>query len=515
MRRRALQALELTSLILIILVVSPVTMASSEWKKTIQGEEMDVLTPSSVVQTMDGGYIMAVSATLRRVDDVGFEGHISTSYELQILKTDANGVVQWKKSYQTVDDPNHETPSINAYAEHYSIVQTFDQGYVIAGGTSSFWLIKIDSLGTVLWTKTYLLAESSGNGALNSMIQTNDGGFALAGSVYTYDGGQDYWLIKTSSQGVAQWNHTYNSGSYTDSGGYSNPRDDVATCVIQTSDGGYALAGSASLFSSSTSSLTYSTWVVKTDSKGNQIWNKGYDLLNLNGFKTTIIQTNDGGYAIAGTQNNDFCLFKITSSNQFEWSKIYGDQNADNPCGLVQLEDGGYAIAGTWTPQSTTYTTSTMGLIRTDSSGATSWIKIYSAKEDSTSNTYSLDQAYSMIRTNDGAYAMVGSTLFGSETHQDIFLVKTETLEQTPQVTPIPTPATLEPSTTSDTGQTSTTSDTPQPEQTHAPTSTNNSSTSVDDTANDSVQDGLWIILVVALIAAISVGVFVLLRRSR
>ena len=131
--------------------------------------------------------------------------------------------------------------------------------------------------------------------------------------------------------------------------------------------GGYVLAGSASLFSSSTSSLTYSSWVVKTDSNGNQIWNKGYDLMNLNGYKISIIQTNDGGYALAGTQNDDFCLFKIKSSSQFEWSKIYGDQYADTPCALVQLEDSGYALAGTWTPTSTTTTRNTMGLLRTDS----------------------------------------------------------------------------------------------------------------------------------------------------
>ena len=84
---------------------------------------MDFLTPTSAVQTLDGGYIIASSATLRRVDNVGYEGHFTTSYELQILKTDSNGAVQWKNSYPTVDDPNHQTPSINTYAEHYSIVQ--------------------------------------------------------------------------------------------------------------------------------------------------------------------------------------------------------------------------------------------------------------------------------------------------------------------------------------------------------------------------------------------------------
>ncbi len=477
---------------------------------------MDSLTPSSVVQTLDGGYITAISAMLRRVDNVGYEGHVETSYELQILKTDSSGAVQWKKSYPTVDDPNHETPSINTYGDHYSIVQTYDQGYVIAGGYSQFWLFKINSQGSILWSKTYTLDEPLGNCMLNSMIQTNDGGFALAGSIYTHEGNQDFWLVKTNSQGAAQWNQSYNSGSYTDSGGFVNPRDDDATCIIQTSDGGYAIVGSASLFSSSTSSITYSSWVVKTDSKGNQIWNKGYDLMNLNGYKISIIQTNDGGYAIAGTQNEDFCLFKIKSTNQFEWSKIYGDQESDNPCSLVQLEDGGYALAGTWTPTSTAVTRNTMGLLRTDSSGTITWTKTYSAKEDPESATYSIDQTCCMIRTNDGAYALVGSTLFGGETHQDVFLVKTETLEQTLQTTPIPTPATQESSTSESNGQTvQPPSSSILPEQTQAPSSSNNANNSEGNIIESLNQNGTLIIITVVLIVVISVVALTLTRMKR
>ncbi len=508
-------ALGLTVVLLAILLVSPASMASSGWKRTYQGEEMDSLTPTSVVQTLDGGYITAISATLRRVDNVGYEGHFATSYELQILKTDPNGAVQWKKSYPTVDDPNHETPSINTYGEHYSIVQTYDQGYVIAGGYSQFWLFKINSQGSILWSKTYALDEPLGNCLLNSMIQTNDGGFALAGSIYTQEGNQDFWLVKTNSQGAAQWNQTYNSGSYTDSGGYVNPRDDEATDIIQTSDGGYALVGSASLFSSSTSSITSSSWVVKTDSKGNQIWNKGYDLMNLNGYKISIIQTNEGGYAIAGTQNDDFCLFKIKSSNQLEWSKIYGDQYTDTPCALVQLEDGGYALAGTWTPNSTTSSRNTMSLLRTDSSGTVSWTNIYSAKEDPASYTYSNDQACALIGTNDGAYALVGSTLFGSETHQDIFFVKTETLEQTPQTTPIPTPAASETSTTDNGGQTAQPSSNPtQGGQTLAPSNTDNDGTAEGNTEGISLDNPL-IIIAVVLIVVVSVAVLALVKFKR
>lgn len=436
-----LQAFSLVSFVLVISLVTQLTLALAGWARTYQGIDMDLLTPKSIVQTLDGGYATAIYGYLRRENPTG--GPFTYSYELQILKTDSNGGVQWKRSYPTVEDPNHVTPTIYTDSEHYTIVQTADQGYVVAGG--AFWLFKVNPQGSVLWSKTYQLNdESSGSGQFCSMIQTSDGGFALTGSADTFDGGRDFWLIKTNSVGVAQWNHTYNSGTYTDSAGYVTPREDIAKSVVQTSDGGYALVGSASLFRASTSSLVYSSWVVKTDTQGKQLWNKGYDLLNEQGYEYIIIQTSDGGYAVTGTQNGDFCLFKTSSTSQLQWSKIYGDPQTDNPCSLVQLEDGGYAIAGTWTPNSTIALISTMGLLRTDSSGQPLWTKSYRAKENAT--TFSTDQARAMIRTSDGSYAIVGNTQFENEYHQDVFFVKTETLERPLQITPLPTPGTSDPS---------------------------------------------------------------------
>jgi hypothetical protein len=128
---------------------------------------------------------------------------------------------------------------------------------------------------------------------------------------------------------------------------------------------------------------------------------------------------------------------KIDSTSQLQWSKTYGDKGTDTPCGLVQLSDGGFAMAGTWTTINKTATVSTMGLLRLDSSGQTSWIKTYNAKQNAT--TISYDLANAMVRTSDGSYVIEGSTLFGGEYHQDVFFVKTETFEQPLQPTATPT----------------------------------------------------------------------------
>jgi hypothetical protein len=443
-----LQAFIVVTCLTAILLILPTTIASTGWTRTYQGEPLDILTPASLVQASDGGFATAIFAYARRIDNIGFQGHFTESYELQIIKTTSNGEVQWRQNFTKIDDPNHETPSLLVYSKPHIIVQTSDQGYAIASsGTDNFWIFKIDSQGKILWTKAYAHDdENPSSSSLYSMIQTNDGGFALAGSTETSQGGNDFWLLKTDSRGKAQWNQTYNSGTYKDSWGNENPRQDEAKNVIQTRDGGYALAGSASLYRASTSSVVYASWMVKTDAQGKHVWNKGYDSPNDPGREYCIIQTTDDGYAITGTQNDDFYLMKIDATSQMQWGKTYGDTGTDMPCALVQLTDGGYAIAGTWTKINTTATVSTTGLLRLDSSGQTIWTKTYNAKQNATN--ISRDQANSMIRTSDGSYAITGSTTFGNEYHQDVFLVKTETLEQPFQPTPAPTPAPPEPTIT-------------------------------------------------------------------
>ncbi len=343
MRKNTLRISAIVTCTATILLIAPTTMASTGWIRTYQGEPLDILTLASVVQTSDGGYAMAISAFVRRVDNVGYQGHFTSSYELQIMKTISNGEVQWWKNFTQIDDPNQQTPTIYGYSERYVIVQMADQGYIVSSsGTYEFWMFKVDSQGNIIWSKTYVRNDENPSvSSLYSMIQTSDGGFALAGSTETSEGGMDFWLVKTDSRGRALWNQTYNSGTYTDSLGNVYPREDEAKCIVQTRDGGYALAGSASLYRVSTSSVVYASWVVKTDAQGRQVWDKGYDSPNDPGGKFSIIQTSDGGYGVTGTQNDDFYLMKLDSSSQLQWSKTYGDKLSDRPCALVQLEDGG------------------------------------------------------------------------------------------------------------------------------------------------------------------------------
>jgi hypothetical protein len=206
-----------------------------------------------------------------------------------------------------------------------SVVQTSDGGYALAGFTDSsgaggfdFYLVKTDSAGNMNWSQTY---GGIGDDEAYSLIQTSDGGYALAGYTGSFGAGfYDFYLVKTDSAGNTQWSKTY-----------GGPGDDEAYSLIQTSDGGYALAG----WTDSSGGGGYRFYLVKTDSSGNMLWNKTYGAAGENE-AYSVIQTSDGGYALAGYTDSsgaggfDFYLVKTdsagssSSSGTFNWSSIEG-----------------------------------------------------------------------------------------------------------------------------------------------------------------------------------------------
>lgn len=275
--------------------------------------------------------------------------------------------------------------------EAAAIVQTGDGGYVIAGttysfgaGSADFWLIKTDTDGNVEWNQTY---GGPGYDAANAMVQTGDGGYAIAGQTYSFGAGNsDCWLVKVDSSGSLQWNRTYGTTT-----------DDESTSVIQTSDGGYAVVGNIG---------SGQVWLIKTDVSGNMQWNRtiggsGSDYAN------SVVQTSDGGYALAGTTSSfsddgqsDFWLVKTDSSGNVEWNKTYTKQKTDNAKSVVQTSDGGYTLAGYTTRA--IVDTPDVWVINVDSGGNMEWNVTWAPSEPALTD--------SMIQTSDGGYVVTGWT---------------------------------------------------------------------------------------------------------
>jgi predicted secreted protein with PEFG-CTERM motif len=225
--------------------------------------------------------------------------------------------------------------------EAYSVINTNDGGYALAGFTASygaggydFWLVKTNANGNYLWSRTF---GGTGDEEVHSVVQTSDGGYALAGYTKSFGaGGSDFWLVRTDANGYALWKKTY-----------GGTKDDVALSVVQTGDGGYALAGYTESFGAGGDDF----WLVKTNANGNALWNKTYGGGGADG-AFSVVQTGDGGYALAGytesfgAGGDDFGLVKTDAMGSELWTRTYGGAYTDIACSVVQTGDGGYALAG-------------------------------------------------------------------------------------------------------------------------------------------------------------------------
>ncbi|HSF90400.1 MAG TPA: T9SS type A sorting domain-containing protein [Saprospiraceae bacterium] len=236
-----------------------------------------------VQQTQDGGFIIA-----------GYMGDAPSSFAY-IIKTDATGTLEWSKSY----GGGKEIATC--------IQQTGDSGYLVIGQTGSYghgsidmYVLRLNSLGDTLWTKTYGTEDYEHGFSLDI---TSDGGFVALG--YNNNRNGDLYLVKADEFGNELWTKSYGGDSQDD--GHS---------VEQTTDGGYFLAGRKS----NGSNQPVDMYVVKTDPEGEVIWDAVYPQ-GLISEASSAQQTSDGGYIILGsttsiidqTSTSDMYLVKIDS----------------------------------------------------------------------------------------------------------------------------------------------------------------------------------------------------------
>jgi hypothetical protein len=290
----------------------------------------------------------------------------------------------------------------------YSIIQSSDGGYAVAGSTRSFgagyydmYVVKLDSGGNVQWAKTI---GGSGDDGAYSIIQSSDGGYVVAGFTKSFGaGGSDMYVVKLDSGGNVQWAKTI--GGSGDDGAYS---------IIQSSDGGYAVAGSTRSFGAG----YYDMYVVKLDSGGNVQWAKTIDGNGDDG-AYSIIQSSDGGYAVAGFTSRlvagyyDMYVVKLDSGGNVQWAKTIGGSDWDQAGSIIQSSDGGYAVAGF---TSNFGAGGDMYVVKLDSEGNVQWTK--------TIGGINYDQAYSIIRSSDGGYAVAGFTSSFGAGYYDMYVVK-------------------------------------------------------------------------------------------
>ena len=290
----------------------------AEWQRTYGGNGYDRF--NCIQQTSDGGYVVA-----GYTDSFGTGG-------IWILKLSSTGDINWQYVYAA----SHTADSIQ---------QTSDGGYIVAGGTHVFgllkqiWILKLNPTGGIEWQRTY---GGDGDEYTYSIQQTSDGGYVVAGGTTSSGAGEfDAWIFKIDSIGDLEWSRTYGG-----SGGdfYSTPHSNfpISPSFQQTNDGGYIAAGYTDSFGAG----GVDAWILKLDWRGVIEWQKTYGGSG-NDLAYSIHQTNDGGYVVAGETDSfgpgGIWIFKLSSNGDIEWQKTYGGDNAQS---VQETNDGGYIVAG-------------------------------------------------------------------------------------------------------------------------------------------------------------------------
>jgi hypothetical protein len=365
-----------------------------QWEKTFGGGYWDAGT--AVQQTTDGGYaIAATTLSFGAGDD-----------DVYLIKTNSEGNIQWQKTYGG-----------KSWDWGYSFQQTVDGGYIIVGETNSFgisdvYLIKTDPNGNLQWQKTFGSGNKQDRG--NSVRQTSDGGYIIAGQTVYYGArNDDVYLIKTDSAGNLQWQKTFNERTC-----------DRSNSVQQTLDGGYIIAGYTNSQGAGYDNYD-DVYLIKTNSDGNEVWHKTFGGSSCDR-AYSIQKTIDGGYAIAGVTcsfgagDKDVYLIKTNSEGNMQWQKTFGggylDSDDSEGFSVQQTTDGGFIIAGrTWSFRGAASSLDVY-IIKTDSEGNEVWHKTIGGNRQ--------DDAFSVQQTTDGGYIIAGETYSFGAGSDDVYLIK-------------------------------------------------------------------------------------------
>jgi len=289
-----------------------------EWQYAYGGSGEDVA--YAVQETSDEGYIIAGYTYSFGVGESDY----------WILKLDSEGDVEWEFTYGGIGDD-----------AAYAIQETSDGGYIVAGYTHPFgapisdtWILKLTSEGDIEWQHIY---GGAGSDKAYSIQETSDGGYIVAGSTqYLSTMDLDFWVLKLTSVGFFEWQRIY--------GGLG---DDVAYFIQETSDEGFIVAGDSNSFGNKQSEL----WVLKLTSIGQIEWESIYGGSD-NDYLNSIKETSDGGYVVIGNTysfgagDSDILALKLSSAGDIEWQRSYGGSEEDVGYCIQETSEGGYVAAG-------------------------------------------------------------------------------------------------------------------------------------------------------------------------
>lgn len=307
----------------------------------------------------------------------------------------------------------------------YSVIQTADGGYALAGATASFhhtdssgqdyWLVRLNEQGDSLWSNAFGSADASDfTEECYAVVENADGTFALGGYTEHYGSGgpDDFWWLKTDA-----------NGDSIDSDAFGGTFADQAWDMIGTSDDGYCLVGYTKSFSGAATNKR--CWILKLDSAGDSVWadTSGSNTFLKNDEAYSVVENSDGDYVIAGCSNSpgtrggyDFYVAnKDSADGTTHWVNWLGGASDEYCYDIIETSDGGFALAG--------YTKSfgagneDFWLLKLDSSGDSVWAQTYGGTL--------ADICYSVIENSNGEFVLAGRTSSFGPGNASYWVVKT------------------------------------------------------------------------------------------
>ena len=295
-----------------------------EWTKVFEGNSaVSQSNINDIIQTADGGFIAVGTGKTS-------SGNLPSGYidgtDALIIKMDATGAVQWSKYWGAQE-----------YDQANSVIQTSEGGYIIAGKTNSTFggmnhglvdgfVIKLDATGALLWKKLY---GGSNNDEIASIRENPDGTFIFAGSTKSpeingYHGDWDVWIAKLDVNGTIIWENAK---------GYSDL--DKAYSIELAADGGYIVGGNTDSPSATNYHGGTDLWVLKLTAAGAISWQQciGGTKYERGGI---AIEASDGSIMVLGDSYSnddnaignhgayDLLLAKLNATGTLIYSKMYG-----------------------------------------------------------------------------------------------------------------------------------------------------------------------------------------------
>ena len=291
-----------------------------------------------------------------------------------------------------------------------SIVACQDGGFIATGevmidGVRSIPLVRIGDDGSILWYQIFGISEISDYQVGMEVIECESGGFAIIGEVDEFN--RRALLIRTDDSGNLSWHREIGSVNFFETG----------QAIIECSSGGFAFTGYRRVEDYS----NYDCWLVRTDTEGNLLWEMSYGG-NHDDFFYTMLESSDGGFVLAGSArsehdgNTNGWILRTNSTGDQSWEAYYGDVGAQRCFDLVRGDAGEYVVVGE------TDFTPNLSL----NGFAASYLENGTPLWNTTFGTPTDNHAYAVTKCNDGSYAITGRTVeWGESGHNaNLWLIR-------------------------------------------------------------------------------------------